>query len=121
MRRLLASLLQRLWPRAKEPEVEAIDHACWERPSNGKPCILSPEQIDLIHDRALCPYCKSRHGLYEGPKGGASINLFCGNPDCDSRFNVIDPKFGRVPVGQFMGSCPKEYIQGRRKKLGSLH
>lgn len=87
----------------------------WDRP--GAPGDLPLEQIKRIHDEMTCPYCRSSHGLFEGPRGGASLNLFCGNPDCDSRFNVIDPKFGCVPVGQFLGPCPPDYIERRRKEI----
>ncbi|RUW56833.1 hypothetical protein [Mesorhizobium sp. M8A.F.Ca.ET.021.01.1.1] len=87
----------------------------WQRPAAS--CDLPEDQLRYIHDASKCPYCKSKYGLYEGPRGGASINLFCGNPDCDSRFNVVDPSFGFVGIGQFTGRCPEDFIEHRRKEI----
>jgi hypothetical protein len=87
----------------------------WQRPSAS--CDLPEDQLRYIHDANKCPYCKSAHGLYQGPRGGASVNVFCGNPDCDSRFNVVDPSFGFVGIGQFTGRCPKDFIEERKKAI----
>jgi hypothetical protein len=34
-----------------------------------------------------CPDC-NYHGFVVGPRGGASMNIECGNPECRARFNV---------------------------------
>jgi hypothetical protein len=87
----------------------------WQRPTAS--CDMPEDQLRYIHDASKCPYCKSKHGLYNGPRGGASVNVFCGNPDCDSRFNVVDGEWGFVPFGQFTGRCPKDFIEERRKAI----
>jgi hypothetical protein len=37
--------------------------------------------------RGHCPDCDYR-GFVLGPRGGAAINIECGNPQCRARFNV---------------------------------
>lgn len=92
-----------------------ITNAAWHRPSSF--CDLPDDQLRYIHDASKCPYCKSKYGLWEGPRGGASVNMFCGNPDCNSRFNVVGPEFGFIPMGQFTGECPKDFLDMRRAQI----
>jgi len=113
----MRKFLSWLFRRRRVPTLDRFDS--WTRPS--RPCNLVADQIAYIHENMECPYCRSGHGLFEGPRGGASLNLFCGNPDCDSRFNVVDPKFGFVPIGQFTGPCPPEFIAGRRRLIRMAH
>ena len=53
----------------------------------------SPETMELtdaeklIITRGNCPDCGYR-GFVLGPRGGASINIECGNLACRARFNV---------------------------------
>jgi hypothetical protein len=37
---------------------------------------------------AVCPDCLHR-GFVLGPRGGASINVECGNRACGARFNLV--------------------------------
>lgn len=97
--------------------VASAGGAGWQRPEDGRPGDLAEDQIRHIHKTWTCPYCRSAYGLIEGPRGGASLNLFCGDPDCDSRFNIIDPKFGYLPIGQFLGPCPPDFIERRREEI----
>ncbi|MBS3648789.1 hypothetical protein KEU06_09245 [Pseudaminobacter sp. 19-2017] len=91
----------------------------WERPADAGE--LPDDQLRYIYDASKCPYCKSKHGLFEGPRGGASVNMFCGDPDCDSRFNVVDGKiWGFIPWGEFTGRCPPEFIEQRRKEIANV-
>lgn len=45
-----------------------------------------PGLADKI-DSGHCPDCNHR-GFVLGPRGGASINIECGNLECRSRFNI---------------------------------
>lgn len=88
----------------------------WERPASF--CDLPDDQLRFIHDHQRCPYCRSDYGVYEGSAGGMTVNIFCGNPDCNSRFNVCDPTGGFfIPIGQFTGECPPGFIAQRRKEI----
>jgi hypothetical protein len=61
---------------------------------------LSMGEIKHIDIISTCPYC---HGdLYEGPTGGASINLLCVAPECWARFNVAYFA-GQAVLGQYVG------------------
>lgn len=87
----------------------------WTRPTDDTWQDLPPEQIEFIQDTGMCPYCRTR--LYGGPGGGASVNLFCGNPDCDSRFNV---GLHGLPFGEFTGRTPpdfQEWLKSREQKV----
>lgn len=101
-----------------EVQATALD---WRRPATDEMIDLPEDQLRYIYEKRECPYCRSGKGLYNGPQGGASINMFCGNPDCDSRFNVVDPNWGFVPMGQFTGRCPPEFIAQRREELANVH
>jgi len=39
-------------------------------------------------DRGYCPDCGHR-GFVLGPRGGASMNIECGNVACRARFNIV--------------------------------
>jgi hypothetical protein len=54
--------------------------------SNEQPEWLNDDQIEKI-DKGHCPDCGHR-GFIIGPRGGASVNIECGNTDCRARFNV---------------------------------
>jgi hypothetical protein len=97
-----------------EVKAAALD---WQRPESDTWIDLPEDQLRYIYEKNECLFCRSGKGMYEGPRGGASINMFCGNPDCDSRFNVVDPNWGFVPMGQFTGRCPPDFIQQRRDEL----
>jgi hypothetical protein len=86
----------------------------WKRPEPNGFLDLLPEQCEYIAAHASCPYC---HGaLYDGPRGGASINVFCENVDtCNSRFNVCQG----LPWGQFTGPCPQEFIDAMHSRQES--
>lgn len=75
----------------------------WTRPAESGD--LPDDAIKHIQHTGTCPYCDSP--LYEGPRGGMSVNLFCGNEKCDSRFNVAVG----LPWGQFTGECPPDFYE----------
>jgi len=50
-----------------------------------------------------CPDC-GHDGFYEGPSGGASVNIYCKNPDCRSAFNFTN-MFGEGH-GERIGKAP---------------
>lgn len=52
-----------------------------------------------------CPDCDAE-GLLEGPSAGLSVNIYCGNEKCGSRFNVMGP-FGAQRITD---ASPKKYI-----------
>lgn len=85
----------------------------WQRPRDNNFTDLTEEQVRFIHKYMLCPYCHS--DLYRGPSGGASTNMFCGDLDCNSRFNIIMIK--DVPWGEFTGTCPADFIHQRREDV----
>src|SRR4030095_635812 len=43
------------------------------------------ERAALMANR--CPSC-GNYGFIEGPRGGASLNVYCFNPECRAAFNV---------------------------------
>lgn len=47
--------------------------------------MLDSEDTELVHKRRVCPDC--RNSLREGPHGGLSVNWYCVEPGCGSRFN----------------------------------
>jgi len=55
----------------------------------------------------ICPDCGGK-GFYEGPSGGISQNILCGNADCGSRFN-------------FMGELGVERISDPSPNADSAH
>jgi hypothetical protein len=65
---------------------------------------LTGAEMEWITEHSTCPYCGS--GFIEGPRGGASVNIFCSSPSCDSRFNVFVLS-GQVVTGEFTGPCPR--------------
>lgn len=86
----------------------------WTRPTDGGFVHLPDDMIRFMQEKMRCPYCKSE--LYEGPSGGASVNMFCGNPDCNSRFNVGLPP---IPFGEFTGPCPESFLNQRRTEIAA--
>lgn len=113
----IKSFIAALFAKA-ETVVEAVKpEPHWNRPVAF--CDMPEDALRFIHDKGKCPYCKSEYGFYEGPRGGASVNIFCGNPDCNSRFNVGDPAWGFIPMGQFTGECPPEFIAQRRREIAA--
>lgn len=104
-------------------ETFAVPKPKWVRPD--EPGNLTPEQALFLREHAACPYCHSP--IYEGPEGGLSVNVFCGNPDCDSRFNVImigmvafAGRSSATPAwGEFTGRCPKSFIEQRRAEIAT--
>lgn len=85
----------------------------WERPTEYGD--LPPEAVRWMLTHMKCPYCQIG-SLYDGPEGGMSINMFCGNPDYDSRFNVVP--YPGMDWGQFIGPCPPEFLAQRRREIG---
>jgi hypothetical protein len=80
----------------------------WKRPEGDGMVDLDEDVLKFINQNMKCPYCHGK--LFGGPQGGAAINLFCENVNnCDSRFNVVDPLWGFVPMGQFTGPTPPEF------------
>jgi hypothetical protein len=53
----------------------------------------------------LCPDCGGP--LYDGPCGGLSINMYCGNQKCGSRFNEMGP-FGSDRISDASPNRPQE-------------
>jgi hypothetical protein len=52
---------------------------------------LTDDELAFIVESAkagqpACPDC-GRAPLLEGPSGGLSVNVYCGNDECGSRFN----------------------------------
>jgi hypothetical protein len=93
----------------------------WERPDDSRYGEDLPEDaVRYMHSTSQCPYCQSGQGLYRGPSGGASVNMFCGNVvECDSRFNIADPGIAPIPWGQFMGRCPSDFIDARLGQIAT--
>jgi hypothetical protein len=83
----------------------------WPRPADNGFHDLPEEVVAFMQETISCPYCHA--ALFEGPSGGMSLNVFCGNPDCNSRFNIGPPP---LPFGQFTGTCPEDFIAERRRK-----
>lgn len=52
---------------------------------------LTDDELALVYETSHCPDCNVGE-LLEGPSGGLSINRYCTNTDCGSRFN--DDMFG---------------------------
>ncbi len=50
---------------------------------------LSPEEASVFRN-IRCPDCEEQK-LVEGPCGGLSINIYCTNPKCGSKFNDMGP------------------------------
>lgn len=97
----------------------------WDRPKDDGFHDLTQAQVEFMWEKNACPYCHTTP-LYKGPEGGLSTNCFCGNPDCNSRFNITLPGMigfpmaGSAPVpawGQFTGTCPDDFLEWRRAEL----
>lgn len=94
----------------------------WERPEGGF-ISLEEAQVRFMWEHSKCPYCHS--SIYQGPQGGLSRNYFCGNPDCNSRFNITEPgmvAFGGatsgIPAwGEFTGEAPADFLEWRREEI----
>jgi len=54
--------------------------------------VTDPSRLGAILKKNKCPDCGG-NALIEGPHGGATINMYCGNPKCRSAFNFL-------PAGQ---------------------
>jgi hypothetical protein len=52
-----------------------------------------------------CPDCYQNFGYYNGPRGGAAINVFCRNPECRSGFNIMP----LMRLAQRIGKCTIPY------------
>lgn len=104
----MLKLLQKLF----RPTQTAAREQTWARPAGEEFADLPEDAVAFMQAESKCPYCKSE--LYNGPRGGMAINLFCGNPDCNSRFNIADPSMAPIPWGQFTGTCPDDFIEWRR-------
>lgn len=48
---------------------------------------LTPFEVQYFEE-LRCPDCGEQK-LMKGPEGGLSINVYCGNEDCRSMFNVM--------------------------------
>jgi len=62
----------------------------------------------------VCPFCKSEHWI-EGPSGGMSKNVYCGNPECGAGFNVMGPNpvnLGGQLIHPPKGGDPQETASG---------
>lgn len=66
---------------------------------------LSKWQSDKIA-HGHCPVCDYR-GFVLGPRGGAAINIECGNTKCAARFNVV-----RLPDGTCWGQTIQKRSDG---------
>lgn len=55
----------------------------------------------MIVYKNKCPVCKCKGRLYEGPRGGAAMNMIC--DACKSRFWMAAPEFG-MDVGESFGA-----------------
>jgi hypothetical protein len=65
---------------------------------------LNGEQLKRL-GHGYCPDCGYR-GFVLGPRGGAAINIECGNLDCRARFNVTP--FPAMPALAFAERIAKE-------------
>lgn len=75
---------------------QAIKQAPFPRPSGFR--TFTDEELAYITRTSKCPYCCS--GLYEGPTGGMSMNLFCSNSECRARLNYSGF------TGEYVGESP---------------
>ena len=67
---------------------------------------LSDEQKLFRQLADGCPACGKQAGFYNGPEGGANVNLYCANAECRQGYNVAPPigwaqKIGRKPPFQY--------------------
>lgn len=63
---------------------------------------LDPKELRLF-ELGTCPDCQTNR-LLEGPHGGLSVNVYCGNPACGSRFNDMGP----LGVDRISDAQPKQ-------------
>jgi hypothetical protein len=116
---ILIIVIREWWGRKKAPAL--LKQVRWERPTEDTLSPLPEEAVRFMWEHNFCPYCGS--AIFEGPSGGLSQNVFCGNPDCNSRFNITMaglvgfPGAGAVAIpawGEFTGTCPDDFIAWRR-------
>ena len=105
-------MLKNFLARFRKLPLPMIVEPTWERPADGGFTSLPEDAVRWMWKHSKCCYCK-KGDLYEGPSGGISTNYFCGNPDCNSRFNIASPSYG-APWGEFTGTCPDDFIARRR-------
>jgi hypothetical protein len=84
----------------------------WPRPQDNGFHDLPEDAVKFMQETSCCPFCGFM--LFEGPSGGMTVNAFCGDPECNSRFNI---GMGGLPYGQFTGTCPEDFLEDRRKKI----
>jgi len=69
---------------------------------------LSKREAKILYG-GKCPDCSATR-LLEGPSAGLSMNVYCGNDACGSRFNVMGP-FGTQRITD---ASPKKYVTTER-------
>jgi hypothetical protein len=69
---------------------------------------LTEDEMQIIREKGedTCPDCTTGP-VVEGPSGGLSINRYCINPDCGSRFNDMGP-FGWERISDRSPNKPSE-------------
>lgn len=67
---------------------------------------LTEDEMKVVYDKENCPDCEVGP-LVEGPSGGLSINRYCINKDCGSRFNDMGP-FGWERISARSPNKPPE-------------
>lgn len=68
---------------------------------------LTEDEMKLLRATECCPDCGTGK-LGEGPHGGLSINWYCLEPKCGSRFNDMGP-FGWERISDPSPNKPTEY------------
>jgi hypothetical protein len=72
---------------------------------------LDHDEVKLFY-RGVCPDCR-RETLLQGPCGGGSINVKCGDAECGSRFNEMGP-FGVERLSPASPLRPAEPVRAGR-------
>ena len=67
----------------------------------------TPPKIPEYPALECCPACGG-NWFYEGPHGGASVNVKCANPVCGKKFNWMGP-FGFSEINNDDGFYKKKY------------
>lgn len=116
MRSMAAMMLNR-------PGVEDLNRACMRAAllaaeSTSPRKVVPFRQTELTADQwdrigeGYCPDCDHR-GFVLGPRGGAAINIECGNVECRSRFNVVAGVFNHAGL-IYVERLPSEAMGGNK-------
>jgi len=87
--------LKKLWK--KEPVITDYKEEKLFADSDSDPKELQVKTWEIINEKKICPNCGAKSPFYEGPCGGLSMNIICGN--CHVRFWLTPMKdFGAYMI-----------------------